>query len=123
MKLHEIAQKPYQFDDIEEWLHKQGIHGYTIRPDGVVDVDGSVSLRGKMTVLPIQFGKVTNEFSYNDTSVTSLKGAPYYIGQSFYCSRTKLRSLSGIDKIIKHVGGSFYCTDVQPTHLLGLLLI
>jgi hypothetical protein len=132
-------------EEIKKWLDGYGIRNYTIRPGGVIDVDGHVDLlklREKM--LPVQFGTVSGNFFCSNADITSLKGvpqriygyfscygtnitsleyAPQHVGGDFHCNQARyLRSLSGTDKIIKHVGGRFCCDD-RATHLLSLLLI
>jgi hypothetical protein len=65
---------------------------------------------------------VTGKFSCGSSPLISLKGVPYYIGGNFSCTGTNITSLAGVDKIIKHVGGIFFCPE-HAIHLLGLLLI
>jgi hypothetical protein len=134
--------------EIKKWLDWQQIERYTIRPDGVVDVNGSASIQNfQGSIIPIQFGTVTGEFSCAHSGVTSLKGAPYHTGEGFYCYDTNLItfdglsqfiggdlgahypgvdmniiSLSGIDRVVKHIGGRLY-VNRETTHILGLLLI
>jgi hypothetical protein len=144
MKLHEIAPAFPQFFKTKEWLDKHGIKNYTIRPNGVVDVDGDVNLnKFKGKILPVQFGRVEGIFDCSDTNLTSFKGAPRIVGKvlnyntsnvaslegippwvggNFGCFLRNVKSLSGIDKMVKHVGGGFY-TYGTTTHILGLLLI
>jgi hypothetical protein len=144
MKLHEIATLGKHHPKIKKWLDKMYIKDYTIQPNGTVDVNGSVNLlRFDEASLPIQFGKVVGTFDCRDSKLTTLKGCPYYIGGDFYCYgcpissleyapqsvggrfscfETNIRSLTGISKQIKHIGGTFVCS-AKTTHLLGLLLI
>jgi hypothetical protein len=123
VKLCEIVKQPYSQARIEQWLNLEDIKNYTIRPDGIVDVNGSVHVKEfKGTTLPIQFGNVAEFFSCRGTYLTSLQGMPSVIGGSFNCENTHISSLSGIDKIIKHIGKKFACRKIT-THILGLLLI
>jgi hypothetical protein len=130
--------------EIKKWLDKHNIENYTIRPDGVVDVNGYVDLcHFKEGILPVQFGKVTGKFDVSSSFLTSLKGAPeivggdfncggaditsldgvpQYIGGYFSCYNTKVISLSGVDKRIKQINGEFFCVT-GATHMLGILLI
>jgi hypothetical protein len=144
MKLHEVAKQLDPHAKIKKWLDEQDIKNYTIRPNGVVDVDGDVDLRSsRLTSFPVQFGNVSGYFYCSHSKLTSLNGVPQYIGGDFYCNNTeitslagcpqtvggrfdcfntKITSLTGVDKIIKHIGGKFVCNQ-HVTHLLGLLLI
>ena len=109
--------------DIKEWLDRNNVTNYVIRPDGIVDVYSSVLLCDcEDTELPIQFGKVSGRFNCSRSYLTSLKGIPYFVELGFDCSGTELESLHGIDKRVKHIGGPFQC-DAHVTHLLGLLLV
>jgi hypothetical protein len=122
MRLHEIAKQPYSHVQIKKWLDKHKIKNYTIRPDGVVDVNGTVDLANfERATIPIQFGRVEGDFSCVNAELASLNGMPSHIGKSFRCFNVQIKSFSGVDKIIKYVGGAFLCDET--THLLGLLLI
>jgi hypothetical protein len=111
-------------EEIKVWLDDHNITTYTIRPDGIVDVDGNLILRNVAeSSIPVQFGRVTGYFRCANTNLISLKGAPYsVVGGGVFCSQTKIKSLSGVDKIIKEMDGVFMC-NAAVTHLLGLLLI
>jgi hypothetical protein len=150
MKLHEIAAipapSPRGHQKIIKWLYGLHIQKYTIRLDGVVDVNGDVDLYGfQGKTLPIRFGNVSGFFNCSSsnltsligshqsvggyftcfqTKVSSLEGAPQYVGGNFFCNSTKILSLHNIHKQVKHIGGYFNCTATgNVTHLLGLLLI
>jgi hypothetical protein len=132
-------------EEIKNWLDKYNVENYTIRPDGIVDVDNDVNLRNfKGTTLPVQFGEVSGHFDMFGTNITSLVGFPVFIGRDFICSGcknltsikyaprfigggfyihdTSIKSLTGVDKVIKHISGMCWC-DEKVTHILGLLLI
>ena len=49
---------------------------------------------------------VTGAFFCKDNNLTSLEGAPKFIGNGFWCSRNNLTSLEGAPKF---VGGDFWC--------------
>jgi hypothetical protein len=109
--------------EIEKWLKSHYFQNYTIRPDGVVDVNQRIYLTGvKETILPVQFGITTESFIFSSAMITSLHGLPQVVHGDFDCSSTQIRSLSGIDKIMKECTGVFMCAH-QATHLLGVLLI
>jgi hypothetical protein len=102
---------------VEVWLNERGIGGYTIRPDGTVDVVGNVDLRYfKGTSLPVQFGKVSGYFDCSNTQIISLEGAPQSVGGYFDCSNTKITSLEGAPR---SVGGNFSCGSTKITSLEG----
>ena len=75
--------------------------------DGSFDVKGSVDLANmNLTELPMKFGKVNGDFVCYSNKLTTLEGAPNYVGRDFYCSRNNLASLEGAPK---EVGGLFIC--------------
>lgn len=107
MKLIEITNT--QYIEIEEKLHVYKIENYTIRPDGSVDVDGSVDISfGEFTEFPIKFGRVNGDFECTKcVYLTSLVGAPSYVGGDFICGHCySLTSLVGAPS---EVGDSFDC--------------
>jgi hypothetical protein len=123
MKLHEVAKRLRPHAEIKNWLDNHYIKNYTIRPDGVVDVDGHTEVRTKEKILPVQFGIITSTFSCEGSySLISIKGFPQYVHHDFFCDESGIKSLSGIDKVIKEIKGGFYC-DRDVTHILGLLLV
>ena len=105
MKLTEVA-----LSSIEKLLIHFNITHYTIREDGLVDVDGDIDFFEKsFTKFPIKFGKVSGNFKcWKSYNLTSLEGAPTEVGGNFSCfSCTNLTSLEGAPK---SVGGFFYCS-------------
>jgi len=93
-------------NEIHEKCEYYNITNYTINKDGSIDVDGNVDLIGKgLKELPLIFNKVNGWFSCSINQLTSLIGAPKYVGDSFYCSNNKLISLYGCPD---HIGGIFY---------------
>ena len=110
---------------------------YTIK-NGVVDVDGSITVRYEaqrrlkhLTNGTFKFGLVTKTFSCSECkSLLSLEGAPEKVNGNFYCSYCpKLTSLEGaphevgldfsamecynlktLKGLSKKVNGSVYCT-------------
>ena len=113
-------------EDIDSICKKYGIENYTINEDGTVDVDGDVSIVGKivrdrfinidLTKLPLRFGKVSGKMQISFTKLTSLSGAPREVGGNFYCNNNKLTSLEGSPI---SVGGHFYCSNNKLTSLKG----
>ena len=123
MKLCEIAKQLDPHAEIKEWLDKHEIRNYTIRPDGIVDVDSNLDLsQVRDKILPVQFGKVSGRVYCGHAQLTSLQGAPQYVGGDFSCWQIKMLSYSGIDKNIKRIDGIFLGHE-DATHLLGLLLV
>ena len=101
----------------------------TIRSDGSVDVVGDVeTMERDLLKIPVKFGTVTGDFnasftlitslinsprrvggfcSFYYTNITSLEGAPEYVGGNFIVSACrKLDSLTGAPK---KIGGFFGC--------------
>ena len=100
-----------------EWLEEMNIKNYKINPDGTVDVNGDVDISQKqLTEIPIQFGKISGNFYCYNNNLTTLKGAPIYVGGDFTCSYNKLTSLKGAPE---YVGGHFYCYNNNLTSLDG----
>ena len=120
MRLSEISQPKAVIDKaaIIKWLDSVGVTNYTIRDDGTVDVNGDVGLQSKnLQSIPIQFGHVAGGFSCSRNKVlTTLEGAPQYVGGDFYCAANNLTSLTGAPQL---VGGSFGCWNNNLTSLAG----
>jgi hypothetical protein len=118
MKLHEIATNIHPHQEIKKWLDRYRIENYTIRPDGVVDVDGDGVRLDQFTgdILPIQFGKVSGDFVCSYTNLTSLRGSPQFVGGNFNCDDTKITSL---EYAPQSVGGQFSCIGTKIPSLKG----
>ena len=82
---------------INQWLHYHGIKNAKVDPaTGVIDVDGDVEFDVEdITALPYQFGTVTGDFSVGGMPLTTLKGCPHTVGESFECSHTDITSFEG----------------------------
>jgi hypothetical protein len=99
---------------IQLWLSKRKITQYMINSDLTVDVNTSVDLRPegrnglgeKLTHIPIQFGVVSGNFNCSDNDLTSLSGAPHYVGNNFHCLSNKIESY---EYLPKKVGGNLIC--------------
>jgi len=111
---------------IERLCKKYDIKNYTINPDGSVDVAGDVEFsvmhdsgekRIKLGKLPIKFGRVTGTFYCSEHDLTSLKGAPNYVGGYFYCNGNKLTSLEGGPSF---VSGNYSCFNNKLITLEGM---
>ena len=107
-------------------------------PEGY-EIEGSVDLCGrKLDELP-DFSKikVSRDFTCSENELTSLKGAPKYVGRRFYCDDNNLTSLEGAPAVVNGdfsccgnkltslegapviVGGDFYCSNNQLVSLDG----
>jgi hypothetical protein len=91
---------------IQAWLNHMNIKNYTINDDLTVDVNDWVDLsKRKLTEIPVQFGTVIGCFSVWDNDLTSLKGCPFKVTESFNCSKNKLTSLEYCPQEVGHVLG------------------
>ena len=79
-----------QRDEFLEALKDQGVD-YTVRPDGLVDIDGDVNLSNMDLIkIPVKFGVVNGWFSCSYNLLTSLIGCPEKVGLDFYCSENQI---------------------------------
>jgi hypothetical protein len=107
MKYLKLFEGYQSESEVAEICQKYGISNWSINSDGLVDVQGDVYLNNKgLTELPLQFGKVTGDFSCGYNLLTSLKGSPNRVVRSFNCSDNRLTSLEFCPSL---VGGYFYC--------------
>jgi len=82
--------------NIDDICKRYNIKNYIINPDNSVDVNGNVHLgRKELEKLPLKFNKVSGIFDCSCNNLTSLEGAPKYVGGSFYCYRNNLTSFIG----------------------------
>jgi hypothetical protein len=84
--------------------------------NGIIDVDGNVSLIKRISKLPVQFGSVGGDFYCQYNKLTTLEGAPTSVGSVFYCNNNQLITLQGAPS---SVGGSFSCSGNNLTTLEG----
>jgi len=73
--------------------------------------------QGLHNFMGIRFGKIGMNFVCNNNQLTSLEGAPDFIGRSLYCNNNKLTSLEGLPPMC---GAIFDCSG-NPV-ALGVLL-
>jgi hypothetical protein len=111
-------------EEIEKWLKSYNITGYYIHPNGVVDVDNSVDLNEcRCDSLLVHFGSINGSFYFqNDSSVLSFEGFPHIVRGHIICHTSRIRSMSGLYKVIKLIRGGIVCHK-ETTHILGLLTI
>ena len=103
--------------EIEAWLDEMKIENYTIGKDGIVDIKNDTNIGGKnLEKIPVQFGKIDNDFWCDYNQLTNLKGSPKEVYESFWCSHNKLISLRGAPEL---VGKDFECSFNQLTNLKG----
>jgi len=115
---------------ISVWLESMNIKNYKIKKDLSVDVFGSVYIcHDKLDKIPVHFDRVSGHFDCSQNCLTSLKGAPQFVGGSFDCSGNQLMSLehspqsvgycfncshnrlTGLEYCPKHVSLSFNCSN------------
>ena len=102
---------------IEEICEKYKINNYEINEDDTIDVYGNVDLWDKkLNKIPLNFNKVTVNFSCSHNNLTSLEGCPKWVGGDFSCHYNKLLD---IDCGIQMVDGNFYCQNNKITTLKG----
>ncbi len=111
------------FPNIDSICTYYEITNYSINNDGTVDVNGTVDISGnwyngygKLTKLPLKFGRVTGSFYCNDNELITLEGSPKEVGGDFSCKYNKLQNLLGGPK---EVGGYYNCVNNKLTSLEG----
>jgi len=91
---------------------------YSVRPDEVIDVDGSVDLREMgIQKLPVRFGKVTGNFFCASDDLTTCDGMPEEVGKDCLLDYNELASFVGVPH---RVGQTFTCNGNPVTTLEGL---
>lgn len=112
---------------VDAWLEQYcDINGgYTISPEGVVSVEGSVAIieNESLTRLKVQFEKVTGSFEiYQCEKLKTLAGTPRHVGGDFLV--TQCDALTSLKGGPLTVGGDFNCSDcVQLKSLEGSPLL
>lgn len=100
-----------KFNEIDSICKNYNLVNYTINPDGSVDVDGDVNLKGAsfykkfktiekgenwtLNEIPIKFRYVSGDFDCRCNNLVDLKGCPIKIGGNLYLYENKLKSLEG----------------------------
>jgi len=89
-------------------------------PDGRYDVienaDFSNLRLNSLLEIPIRIRRVTGSFWCDHNHLTSLEGAPEYVGGGFYCAGNELQTLEGAPE---YVGGNFDCSSNELKTLKG----
>lgn len=105
---------------IEKWLHQHGVTDFFIHKDLTVDVKGDLDLSSyPMERLPFYFGSVEGDVIFSpsqETPLTSLRGAPQWVGGDFIVSGARLYDFKGGPS---YVGGHFVASDAQLISLIG----
>lgn len=105
------------YNEIEKLCRKFLIHNYTIKNDGSVDVEGSVTIAAySLNKIPIKFGKILGNFYCNHNNLTTLENSPQSISGDFNCSNNQLISLK---EGPKSIGGSYMCSNNKLKNLIG----
>lgn len=110
-------------EKIVAWLEKHQYEDYTFNDDLSVNIAGNVWIGAEQAEkenseikLPIKFGSVSGNFICSHCGLTTLEGAPQYVGGYFNCGNNELTSLNGGPK---HVETSFYCSSNNLSSLKG----
>jgi hypothetical protein len=106
-----------QFDrqDTEFELIKLGIQDYChIFSNGIVDVEGNVTIPSSYEKIPVQFGRVIGNFSVGGANLVSLYGSPTVVEGYFSCENTRFKSMMYAPQ---YVGSSVYCNNTHVTSL------
>jgi hypothetical protein len=106
--LRKYTAKYYIWRDVDNSIPKVTIdhlsnyeeegHYFSITPDGLIDVNGSVRIFDNCEYLPVKFGKVVGLFECRYNGLKSLEGAPVEVGGSFDVEGNKLTSMKGVSK-------------------------
>ena len=104
--LDDVLQ-PYS---VEEFVQKRLKAGRcTLNDDGTYSCEGDVNLcELGLKKLPVKFREVEGSFACSKNHLTSLEGAPKYVGGGFDCHNNQLTSLEGAPE---YVGGYFDCAS------------
>jgi len=86
--------------------------------DGTLVVSGNISLadRNLRSLPDLSSVIVKGDFNCSFNLLTSLKGAPKYVGGNFSCNNNNLASL---EHSSRSVGGNFFCSNNELTSLAG----
>lgn len=83
-----------------------------------IDIEGDFNCgwTGFKDFRGIKFGRISGNFDCSGLGLTSLIGAPQYVGKSFNCSKNSLESLEGGPE---HVRGHYDCSNNKLVTLKG----
>lgn len=103
---------------MEEWVkrHNEYKTYFHINNDLTIDIDSFGYIgRGNFPEY-IQFNKCNGDFFVSNSSITSLKGCPRWVGEDFACNGNLLKTLEGGPE---HVEMDYYCTGCGLKTLKG----
>ncbi len=90
---------------------------YTIREDGLIDVNGNVKIcNTNLKRLPLKFKHVYGNFIIHSNKLIDLKGCPQYVAGDFNCYNNELTTLLGCPE---EIGGDFCCHENKLINLIG----
>jgi len=105
--------QPFSEEEFAEYV----LRNCTRNPDGTYDCKGSVYLMCLgLTKLPIRFRRVEGSFNCSGNQLTTLEGAPEWVGKHFICFSNNLTTLEGGPR---YVGTIFDCAHNLLTTLKG----
>jgi hypothetical protein len=116
------AVDPYFFqtyEEVENWLNDFEIKHFEINPKTLeVTVNSSLFLtNASLHKIPVQFKEVLGIADFSNNQLTSLKGCPKVVEESFNCNANDLTSL---EYGPEQVGGSFFCAGNRLIDLKGM---
>ena len=118
MKYLKLFENHQTEAEVAEICKTYGIENWSLNKDGLVDIDGDVSLVSKnLESIPLKFGHVTGFFDLDKNYLTSLKGSPHTVGDYFSCDNNKLTSLEFSPK---SVTSFFWCEKNNIRSFEGL---
>ena len=86
--------------EIHTTCAEYNITNYTINDNLSIDVNGDVYLFDEYFIeLPLYFNIITGDFALKFNNLFSLKGAPKYVGDEFYCYGNKIKTLYNIPEV------------------------
>jgi len=105
------------------WLAKVCVGSWKMNVQGVIDVAGSVDLKGDAEITPegenfhgLRFGKVDGYFDAGESGLTHLGGTPREVNANFYLKGDSIKTLEGGPR---RVGGSYVVTECGLQSLEG----
>ena len=112
-------------EEVRRICEKYDIMNWSINSEGLVDVDGDVDFHTNaerynsipLSEIPLKFGHVSGDFDCASNQLTSLQGAPQFVGGDFNCASNQLVNLVGSPRKVE---GSFFCGDNKLISLEGV---
>ena len=108
---------PTTRDGVIELCREYEIENYTINDDLSIDTDGSIDLSElPLDYLPLRFNYIGNSFECDASGLKTLEGCPKTVEGNFSCSHNNLETLKGSPQT---VGGDFNCSGNEFLSLEG----